>query len=478
MTQLDPLEGKAALAVQPPPEATIVAFDGAVRSSKTVASLLMWVEFVSRLIRTKRGGALAMVGRTEASIIRNAVEPLQQWLGPSRVVLNRGLGIVTILGREVYLFGANDVSAVTKIQGLTLVGIYIDEAANVPEVFFNMARSRLSALGAMMFLTLNPEGPKHWVLTKWLKRARWWIDAHGKMHEKAPTDTVMVPNDQGVLKPQPVLNLWRVTFLLDDNTWLVRNNPAFVAELRSSYPKGSVFHQRYIESKWVSAEGSVYPMWNEDTMTVDLEHLPPVEMVYMAGLDYGTTHSTRAYLLGLCRFPTDAITGQLILDPSSTRERGMSVPVLVILDEYAPESATVAEHATGFLQWLERNAHYGRPDWIAIDSAAATFKVELFDRGLDNVMGAFKAVVPGIQLVQSLLTAQRLVVVRERCHHLIQMLPEYMWDTKATDRGETKPVKENDDEADALRYVVYTSWSSWRHLIPLAGMVAQPTEDE
>jgi phage terminase large subunit len=44
-------------------------------------------------------------------------------------------------------------------------------------------------------------------------------------------------------------------------------------------------------------------------------------------------------------------------------------------------------------------------------------------------------------------------------------MTEYRWDPKATERGEDKPLKENDHSVDALRYVVATTETNWRHLI-------------
>ncbi|MNW71093.1 hypothetical protein D3C74_507320 [compost metagenome] len=43
-----------------------------------------------------------------------------------------------------------------------------------------------------------------------------------------------------------------------------------------------------------------------------------------------------------------------------------------------------------------------------------------------------------------------------------------MWDDKATARGETAPVKADDDEVDALRYAIYTTRQDWRSRIPIA----------
>lgn len=448
MPDIEPLEGKALRASVPPPGASIVVFEGAVRSSKSVTVDLMWLSF----IRNGPEGALAMIGRTETTIINNVVIPLQEMLGTSRVVLNRGTGTVNILGREVRLFGANDAQAYTKIQGMTLAGAYVDEAAVIAESFWNMLRSRLSVPGAMLYATCNPEGPKHWLLVKWLKRAQWWLDRDGAWHEYEEYD------EHGAPKHMP---LYRVTFLLEDNHWLARNNPEFVRQLMTSWPPGSVFHRRYIRSEWVSAEGVIYGMWDERrhaTLTPEKAHACGARALMIA-VDYGSTHATRGYLLGLATI--DGVTR------------------LVVLDEFAPPSATVGEHGRLFQSWLMgAQREWGEVEWIAVDPAAKTFRLELIERGIDNVMKAHNSVLSGIQTVQSVLYSGHLLVVGARCPYLVGAVDGYMWDTKATERGTTAPVKENDDEVDALRYVVYTSRRYWRDLIPLAPISTDDEEEQ
>lgn len=454
---VEPLEGKAAQSVHVPPGCTMVMFDGSVRSSKTISSLMMWLRF----LREGPQGALAIVGRTETSAINNVVMPLQEMLGTKRVVLNRGLGIVTIAGRECKLYGANDATAYTKIQGMTLAGAYVDEGAVIAQSFFNMLRSRLSVPGAMLYLTCNPEGPKHWLRTDWLAKAEWHLDRHGKLIHYQKWD------DKGMALHLPI---WRVTFLLDDNTYLARSNPAFVRDLKASWPKGSVFYRRYINSEWVSAEGTVYSMWDEERMTLQAAQLDRVDQVLMVGVDYGTTHRTRGYALGLVYVQRD---------PQGRPLWGVRGPdaVLVVLSEFAPETATVSEHAAQFASWLGKvQRRWGYPDWVAVDPAAATFRMELHARDL-TTMKAHNAVVPGIQSVQSLMHGGHLFVIADECPYLVEMVEAYQWDTKATDAGRTAPIKADDDEVDALRYAVHTSRREWRDHIPLAHLDERDSED-
>jgi len=472
LSAIEPLEGKAARAVQVPEGCTLVMFDGAVRSSKTVSSLLMWL----RYIMDGPKGALAIVGRTETTAINNVVLPLQEMLGTARVVINRGLGTVTIMGRTCQLYGANDAAAYTKIQGMTLAGAYVDEGAVIAQTFYNMLRSRLSVPGAMLFLTCNPEGPKHWLKREWLDRAEWHLDAKGELHHYQDWDADGRPLH---------LKLWRVTFLLDDNTYLARHNPSFVAELKSSWPKGSMFHRRYIGSEWVSADGAVYGMWDESRMTVDPDDVPRVDQVLMVGADFGSEHPTRAYALGLVYVALDPKGRPLWREAVTYNQPGTAM--LVVLDEFAPElRTTVSEQAQQMAAWLQTiQRRWGQPEWVAVDPAAKAFSDELHALGLIT-MRAHNAVVPGIQTVQSLLHAGRLLIAYAKakdgqpargCPHLVGAIDGYMWDTKASERGETKPVKVNDDEVDALRYTLYTSRRYWRDHVALAHLPLPDQED-
>jgi hypothetical protein len=41
-------------------------------------------------------------------------------------------------------------------------------------------------------------------------------------------------------------------------------------------------------------------------------------------------------------------------------------------------------------------------------------------------------------------------------------MPGYSWDDEAAERGDDKPIKENDHSCDALRYGIRTTESLWR----------------
>ena len=450
---LEALEGKARTAVNPPAAAKAIAYDGAIRSGKTIGSILL----AATILAHGAPGKAVIVGKTIDSIIENVIDPMVEIFGPDRVSLNRGLRQVTLMGRVVKLFGANDLKATSKIQGMTLAFAYVDEASNVPEAFFNMLWSRLSVPGARMILTCNPDGPRHWLRVKWLGRARWTINADGALADRSDDPDT--------------LPWFRVVFRLDDNAYLVRHNPSYIADLKASFKGQDMWYRRYILGEWVSAEGAVYDMLDitEGHHVIPPGKRPRISEMLMAAVDYGTTHRTRAYLLGLA-YVTMGQDGWPQWDHA-----GGDTPILVVAAEYAPGTATVGVHASGMIQWLEANSAAGRPKWVAVDPAAAVMRRELYAQGLDHVMAAHNSVLPGIQTVAALLGTHRLFI-DSSCAQLIRGLPGYMWDIKATERGETRPIKENDDEADALRYVVYTSRRYWTRAVPLAPLTGTNME--
>jgi phage terminase large subunit len=95
------------------------------------------------------------------------------------------------------------------------------------------------------------------------------------------------------------------------------------------------------------------------------------------------------------------------------------------------------------------------------DPAALAHRRELAESEGISTIGADNAVTFGIGLISSLL-ARGLLRVSDRCTGVIKEMPGYVWDAKAAEHGEDKPVKENDDSLDAFRYVIATTEALWR----------------
>lgn len=57
-------------------------WEGAVRSGKTIGSIMVWL----RYIRTGPPGDLLMVGKTERTLKRNIIDVIEQMIGKKRCV--------------------------------------------------------------------------------------------------------------------------------------------------------------------------------------------------------------------------------------------------------------------------------------------------------------------------------------------------------------------------------------------------------
>ncbi|MBH0778812.1 PBSX family phage terminase large subunit [Nocardia bovistercoris] len=432
-----PLRGKARTAYRHS-TAAINILEGSVRSGKTIGSLVDWVEFV----RTGPAGNLLMAGRTERTLINNLLLPLQEIYGADRIIINTGSGTVSICGRSVLLIGANNEQARTKIQGLTLAGAYVDEAATVPESFWNMLVSRMSVEGARIWATCNPEGPRHWIKKKWLDRAKLWVDGDGKFHDRRALFRRLPPGHDD--RP---LNLHRFTFTLDDNA---HNLPAeYIANIKASY--SGMFYLRMVLGRWALADGVIYHAFDRPKHVIAHGELPKMARVIALGIDYGTTNPTAGILLGI------GVDNRLYA-----------------LDEWAPERGTDAELSRSLADWLTKGKH--SPEWSYVDPAAASFKLQLYRDDTVRAADAINGVVDGVRTVASLFSSLQLFV-SDRCERLLNEIPGYVWDPSASEKGEDKPVKADDHFCDALRYAVVSSQQVWLPVLPIPIATAATAEE-
>lgn len=390
-------------------------WDGAVRSGKTIGSLLRWLIYVADAPTT---GELVVVARTREAAARNVFAPLQDpvLFGPAaeHVHYTSGAPTGSILGRTVHVLGASDAKAEKVLRGLTCAGAYVDEVTVIPEPFFVQLLNRLWN-DAALFGTTNPDNPAHWLKRRYLDR----------------------------LGQLPDWRYWH--FVLDDN-------PALTDQRKAAIRRENVglYYRRFVLGEWVAAEGAIYPMWDPARHVIPFDALPPMARLLACGVDYGTTNATAGLLLGV------------------TAE----APRLVLCDEWRHDPSTAAagnrltdaQLSAGLRGWL---AEQPPVEWVAVDPAAASFKVQLHADGVRNVIDADNDVAYGIRTVASLLGTGQLLVA-DRCTGFVSEVAGYAWDPKATERGEDKPIKVADHSLDAGRYAVATTEALWR------GQLAEP----
>lgn len=406
-------------------ESRINVWAGAVRSGKTVSSLLRWLIYVAQA----PPGELVVVAKTSQTAMRNVFAPLQDYAVfgdlASQTRYTPGAASGTILGRRVWVIGANDTRAETRLRGLTAAGAYVDEVSLVSEEFFSQLLARMSVPGAKLFATTNPDNPAHWLRRNYLLRE----------HE---------------------LDLRQWHFILDDNPSL---DDAYKDSIKAE--NVGLWYRRRVLGEWCAAEGAIYDMWDPDVHVVDI--IPPVTSWLGIGLDYGTSNPTAALLLGL-----------------SSRGGGENGthPCLFLVDEFRWDSRqrhrqlTDVELSGKLRDWLHTvrfpgtRLHGPVPQYLIIDPSAASLKVQCHQDGW-NVADADNSVLDGIRLVSSLL-ARRYLKVSRSCQGWIDEIGGYSWDDRAALLGVDKPVKADDHSLDAGRYVTKSSQGLWYSQVQLA----------
>lgn len=371
-----------------------VICDGAVRSGKT---LCLSVSFVAWSFYAFCGRDFALCGKTVTSLRRNVVTPLMgvlKELGFScRERVSKSYLDISFGGRtnRFYLFGGRDESSAALIQGMTLAGILFDEVVLMPRSFVEQALARCSVKGSKYFFNCNPEHPHHWFYTEWIKKAQ----------QK---------------------NALLLHFTMADNPSL---SPEILARYQSLY--SGVFYERFIEGRWVVAQGLVYPMFSEE------EHVCAAGERYdryVISCDYGT------------------------VNPSSFGLWGFDGRVWHRMREYYFDS-----RREGFLKTDEE--HYAALEALAgalsveaviVDPSAASFIQTIRHHGRFCVIKAKNDVANGIRRVCEALRG-RVILFDPGCKDSIREFALYTWEQ---DGVRDLPVKEHDHAMDDIRYFVAT----------------------
>ncbi len=374
-------------------DARINIFEGPVRAGKSFIALLRWLEFC----RSGPPGPLIICGKTDKTIKRNIIMPLQDLVGDA-VKYSSGKGEVRLYNRLMYVVGANDDRSEAKIRGSEFAGALLDEFTVLPENFCKMLLSRLSVPGAQLFASTNPDSPFHWVKTDFIDREK-------------------------------ELNCKVFSFCIDDNPSLGED---YKNDLKREYQ--GLWYKRYIEGLWVMAEGAVYDFFDEKIHIIDYPKDPATE--YIIGIDYGTTNPCVFVLIG---------------------HNPNSYPRIWCEQEYYYDSRKTLkqksdyEYAQDFIKFVDHRAIRA----IYIDPSAASFRQELRRCGVANIFDAVNDVVPGIRYQGTLLSSGAYKICAD-CKETIKEYSTYVWDSKAAERGEDKPLKQNDHAKDAERYALFT----------------------
>ena len=238
--------------------------DGAVRSGKTI---MMTIAFIEWAMARFDGCNFGICGKTVRSAERNIVSPILQ-IGSVRkryrISYTRTMSLLTVsrAGKTnyFYIFGGKDESSYMLIQGITLAGVLFDEVALMPQSFVDQAIARtLSVDTAKLWFNCNPEHPKHWFYTEWVKKP----EAHNAKH---------------------------LHFLMDDNPGL---SPEALRKAKASF--AGVFYERYVLGRWVAADGMIYQLFADHKTKYQISDAKDLVEINV-GVDFGGGKSGHAFV--------------------------------------------------------------------------------------------------------------------------------------------------------------------------------------
>ena len=341
--------------------------DGAVRSGKTVA---LTVGFFLWSMASFQNQTFALGGKTIGSLKRNITDHLPSWLGglftfrqdrsENRLVVFDKAGKCN----TYYLFGGQDEGSAALIQGITLAGVLLDEAALLNRSFLEQACARCSVPGAKLWFSCNPEGTEHWFYREWVCKA-------GQKR------------------------LLHLHFTMADN-------PGLTEGVRQRYRRlyTGVFYRRFVLGQWCRAEGLVYEFDKARHVTGEI----PEHGRYYISVDYGTRNPFSAGLW--------CVDGDKAVRIREFYHSGRETGNMLTDREYSRE--------------LEKLAGGYPVEKVIVDPSAASLIAQLRKDGRFSVRKARNAVLPGIALVARLLKEGRLLI-GESCESAIREFGQYRW---------------------------------------------------
>ena len=329
---------------------------GSVRSGKTWG--LHWK--ILQLCNYPVGGRKILTGVSKQNIFTNVLTDLFDLVGPANYRYNRQSGELKLFGTDWMVMGAKDEGSEKYLRGSTIGAAVSDEVVLMPQAFWQMLLSRMSPPGARLYGSTNAESPFHWLKTDYL-------------------DNEQLRND-GIL--------WWDTYTMDDNPNL---DPAYVESQKKLYT--GVFYRRFIEAVWCAAAGSIYgEVWSDATLYDDASR--PFGLYgqgghaqHLIGVDYGTTNAT-AFISAIDDATTVWIDREYYWD--SARQY---------------RTKTDSEYADDLEKFIAESRVKTRPT-IIVDPSAASFKAELYKRGIIT-QDADNEVLDGIRRTASALKLRK-----------------------------------------------------------------------
>lgn len=387
---------------------------GAVRSGKTHMDYFV----IPKRIRAVKwlDGLNVMLGHTQGTLKRNVILPLQNIWGSTLVTNINSDNISYMFGEPVHCIGADKVTAVDRIRGMSIKYCYGDEVVTWHKDVFDMLKSRLDKPYSRFDGTCNPDNPNHWF--------------YDFLYKKRDIDRYVQE------------------YTIYDNPFLSAD---VVKSLENEY-RGTVDFDRLILGHWTAAQGLIYRRFADD-MSADKRMLiseKPQTSRIIIGVDFGGSGSAHTFvatgfdrgynnLYGLlserikCR---DDSGRQIEIDPDKLGELFCDFVERVIMMYGIPEVVYCDSAEQTLILGLRSSARKRGLGWLRIENA---IKIKINDR---------------IRTAQRLMAQGRFYIMESGCESLINALRTAVWNPK--NQTEDERLDDGTSDIDTLDGFEYT----------------------
>ena len=389
------------------------AAEGGKRGGKNVINILAWALQLERHPDKLHLAGGVSIATAKLNIIDSNGYGLKFWFqGRCREGKYNDrscLYINTLTGEKIILISGGGKEGDEKlIKGNSYGSAYITEANECNKLFIQEVFDRtLSSSDRQIYFDINPKNPNHWFY-------REILDYH---------------TANAVKYPDYRMNYGH--FSIFDNLSI---DIETLKVILRTYNKESLWYKRDILGQRIAPEGTIYDMFDNRNLYDDGQG-PDFNFAYQRyyATDYGTTN------------------------PFVILEIIVQNGYYYIDNEFHYDSKVKNRQKEDSEYVDDTLAFVGKKSYICdiIDPSAASFKVAARRRGL-RIKDADNDVSDGIRLMASLLGLKRLKVNRQKCPHFQEEITGYIWDAKASERGEEKPLKTGDHCMDAGRYFCKT----------------------
>lgn len=386
---------------------------GATRSGKTFMDYYV----IPKRIRAVAGkdGLVVILGHTKGTLQRNIIEPLQHIWSTALVSDIKSDNTAMMFGTQVWCLGAEKISQVDAIRGMSVAYCYGDEVVTWHPDVFNMLKSRLDKSYSRFDGTCNPDNPNHWF--------------YKFLYENNDVD------------------LYVQEYSIYDNPFLPEE---VVKNLENEY-RGTVYFDRYILGHWTIAEGLIYKLFADNAAhekTMFISQKPQLSRITI-GVDFGGSGSAHTFvatgsdrgfnnlyaLLSQRVECKDKSGNQIDIDPDKLGEMFCEFVWRVI-------------------------AMFGNPDVVYCDSAEQTLILGLKSTARKKGLGwlrienALKTTINDrIRCAVRLMAQRRFYCMEYGCESLVNALSTAVWNPKNLTKDERLDNGTSDiDTLDAFEY--------------------------